>query len=146
MLFAAPLAAQELTETFCEGESTFCEGFERRCSDDNLSIAFGDDPGNIFEYGEFAAGMIIEATVRMDTKSSMVQGWSYSVVHSERDVEIDGEITNELTGTDAQQVIEANAGGVPFILNELGAGTDGDGNPVVGFFAAVVLSLAVGIC
>ena len=97
MLFAAPLAAQELTETFCEGESTFCEGFERRCSDDNLSIAFGDDPGNIFEYGEFAAGMIIEATVRMDTKSSMVLGWVYSVVHSERDVEIDGEITNELT-------------------------------------------------
>ena len=136
MLLAGPLAAQELIETFCEGEP--------RCSDDNLSIAFSDDSGNIFEYAEFAEGMTIEATVRMDTKSSMVQGWSYSVVHAERDVEIDGGLTNELTGTDAQAVIEANAGGQAFIRNELAAGTDDGGNPAVGFFSAVVLDLSGG--
>ena len=125
-----PLAAQDLEETFCENRP--------QCSDDNLSIAFKETGAdrNIFSYSEFTPGMQIVATVRLDTVSMGVQGWSLAASHTAADLTIADDDAVTMDGTDGGAALSD----FPFAINRLASGTV-DGEMRVGFMSAVVLDL-----
>ncbi len=140
----APLSAQELEEVFCENDPM--------CTEDNLSITFpGDRPNaNIFEYDPFVQDMPINAVLNMDTKSTMVQGWSIAVEHIEGDVEIAATFDEpcfppvfsctSYVGTDAAQVmIDAQIFSNFFIQNKIVRNVLPDGEVRVGLITAIVL-------
>lgn len=125
----APLAAQELEETFCENAPN--------CSDDNLSLIFegAGANGNVFTYSEFTPDMEVTATVRMNSVSPGIQGWSLAVRHTDGDLLIpDDGLT--MDGTDGGAALSD----FPFARNTIVMNVV-DGETRVGFISAVVLDL-----
>ncbi len=107
---------QNLEEEFCTEERI------KICANNNLSVGFGNDQGNVFQYGTFSPGLRVPMVVYMDTADGVV-GWSYAVAHDE----------NVMSLTDDDLTLEGTSvTDVRFVVNRI---VDG------GFFSAIELAL-----
>jgi hypothetical protein len=106
-LIAPGLPAQDspTARVFCDpaDPANRCPGTECRCSEDVLAIRFERSGGPILEVDD-EPGLLIEATVVLETRSAGVQGFSYGVRHDGRALTIENVTTDE---TDAGRVFFA---------------------------------------
>ena len=98
------LAAQE-GRVFCDplDPQNLCPGPECACSEDVLLIRFEPDGDALIEIADPPAGLRLNATVILETKSTSVLGWVYEVRHDGRALSIDSVTIEE---TDAKRLFQ----------------------------------------
>ena len=136
-------AQEEKTEVLCDpaDPANKCPGDDCVCVDDTVEVTFDGDSQSILEYADFVQDQEINITVISDTKTALVQGWSYGMGHDIDDLVL---TAASIEGTDAQATMVMGFDATSMENIETcgdEACTPANRTPGGGWISAVVLSL-----
>ena len=100
---AAPIAAQEKERVICNeaDPKNKCPGADCTCTPDTLEVTFDGATNSVKNVKAADVGTKQPVVIMTETKSAMIQGWSYGVGHDEAILTLNS-VTTE--GTDMKKV------------------------------------------